>query len=126
VFHSTSLFVSLCLIWLLLSGLFTPFLLSAGLGSALAVVLFARRMNVVDHEGHPKLPISPTLVRFKPTQKTDVGLVIHAQSITLTPGTIAIEAVPNESFVHGLTRSAAEGVVDSEMDRRATAREGRP
>ncbi|MBA4176663.1 MAG: cation transporter [Leptothrix sp. (in: Bacteria)] len=158
VFHSISLFAFLCLFWLLLSGFFTPFLLAAGVGSALAVVWFARRMDVVDHEGHPiqlgarallywpwllkeivksawdvskiilhpKLPISPTLVRFKPTQKTDVGLVIHAQSITLTPGTITIEAGPNEFLVHGLTRSGAEGVVDSEMDRRATACEGRP
>ena len=158
MFHSISLFVSLYLFWLLLSGFFTPFLLSAGVGSALAVVWFAQRMDVVDHEGHPidlgpkalfywpwlvkeivksawdvskiilhpKLPIIPTLVRFKPTQKTDVGLVIHAQSITLTPGTITIEAGPNEFLVHGLTRSGAEGVVDSEMDRRATACEGRP
>jgi len=158
VFHAISLFASLYLFWLLLSGFFTPFLLSAGVGCALAVVWFARRMDVVDHEGHPirlgpkallywpwllkevvksawdvskiilhpKLPISPTLVRFKPTQKTDVGLVIHAQSITLTPGTITIEAGPNEFLVHGLTRSGAEGVIDSEMDRRATACEGRP
>jgi len=158
VFHSISLFAFLYLFWLLLSGFFTPFLLSAGVGSALAVVWFAQRMDVVDHEGHPihlgprallywpwllkeivksawdvskiilhpKLPISPTLVRFKPTQKTDVGLVIHAQSITLTPGTITIEAGPNEFLVHGLTRSGAEGVVDSEMDRRAAACEGRP
>ena len=158
MFHSISLFVSLYLFWLMLSGFFTPFLLSAGVGSALAVVWFARRMDVVDHEGHPihlgpkallywpwllkeivksawhvskiilhqKLPISPTLVRFKPTQRTDVGLVIHAQSITLTPGTITIEAGPNEFLVHGLTRSGAEGVIDSEMDRRATACEGRP
>lgn len=158
MFHSISLFVSLYLFWLLLSGFFTPFLLSAGVGSALAVVWFAQRMDVVDHEGHPirlgpkalfywpwllkeivksawdvskiilhpKLPISPTLVRFKPTQRTDVGLVIHAQSITLTPGTITIEAGPNEFLVHGLTRSGAEGVVDSEMDRRATACEGGP
>lgn len=158
MFHSISLFAFLCLFWLLLSGFFTPFLLSAGVGSALAVVWFARRMDVVDHEGHPiqlgpkalfywlwllkeivksawdvskiilhpQLPISPTLVRFRPTQKTDVGLVIHAQSITLTPGTITIEAGPDEFFVHGLTRSGAHGVVDSEMDRRATACEGKP
>lgn len=158
MFHSISLFAFLYLFWLLLSGFFTPFLLSAGVGCALAVVWFARRMDVVDHEGHPihlgrrallywpwllkeivksgwdvskiilhpKLPISPTLVRFKPTQKTDVGLVIHAQSITLTPGTITIDAGPNEFFVHGLTRGAALGVVDSEMDRRATACEGGP
>jgi len=158
VFHSVSLFFSLYLFWLLLSGFFTPFLLSAGVGSAIAVVWFAQRMDVVDDEGHPirlgfqallywpwllkevvksawdvskiilhpKLPISPTLVRFKPTQRTDVGLVIHAQSITLTPGTITIEATANEFLVHGLTQTAARGVIDSEMDRRATACEGRP
>jgi multicomponent Na+:H+ antiporter subunit E len=157
VFHSISLFVSLAIFWVLLSGFFTPFLLSAGVGCALAVVWFARRMDVVDHEGHPiqlgpkalvywpwllkeivksawdvsriilhpKLPISPTLVRFKPSQTTDVGLVIHAQSITLTPGTITIEAGPNEFLVHGLTRSGAEAVVGSEMDRRVTTCEAR-
>jgi multicomponent Na+:H+ antiporter subunit E len=151
VFHSISLFLFLYLFWLLLSGLFTPFLLSAGVGCALAVVWFARRMDVVDHEGHPihlgpralvywpwllkevvksawdvskiilhpKLPISPTLVRFRPTQKTDVGLVIHAQSITLTPGTITIEAWPNEFLVHGLTRSGAAGVADTACEGRS-------
>lgn len=157
VFHSISLFAFLCLFWLLLSGFFTPFLVSAGVGCALAVVWFARRMDVVDREGHPiqlgaralvywpwllkevvksawdvsriilhpKLPISPTLVRFEPTQKTDVGLVIHAQSITLTPGTITIEAKPDEFLVHGLTRAGALAVIDSEMDRRVTACEDR-
>lgn len=155
--HSVSLFIVLYLFWLLLSGFFTAFLLSAGAGSALAVVWFARRMDLVDGEGHPihlgpkvmlywpwllkeiaksawdvsriimhpKLPISPTLVRFKPGQRTDVGLVIHANSITLTPGTITIEASSGEFLVHGLTRRGAEGAVQSEMDRRVTACEGK-
>lgn len=74
---------------------------------------------------HPKLPISPTLVRFKPSQKTEVGLVLHANSITLTPGTITIEAHAREFFVHGLTRASAYGVVDSDMDRRVRACEGK-
>jgi multicomponent Na+:H+ antiporter subunit E len=157
MFHSVSLLVCLAVFWVLLSGFFTPFLLSVGLGSALAVVWFARRMDVVDDEGHPirlgprvllywlwllkeiaksawdvskiilhpRLPISPTVVRFKPSQATDVGLVIHAQSITLTPGTITIEAGPGEFVVHGLTRGGAEATVGSEMDRRVTACEGR-
>lgn len=156
MFHSFSLFITLYLFWLLLSGFFTAFLMSAGAGSALAVVWFARRMDVVDHEGHPiqlgakalvywiwllkevvksawdvtriilnpKLPISPTMVRFKPSQKTDVGLVLHANSITLTPGTITIEAWPHEFLVHGLTRGGAEGTIDSDMDRRVSACEG--
>lgn len=157
MFHSVSLFVTLFVFWVLLSGFFTPFLLSAGVGCAIAVVLFARRMDMVDSEGHPihlghkalwywpwllkeivksawdvskiilnpALPISPTMVRFKPSQATDVGLVIHANSITLTPGTIAIEATPGEFVVHGLTRGGAEGCIDSEMDRRVSACEGR-
>lgn len=66
----------------------------------------------------PRLPISPTMVRFRPLQRTAVGLVTHANSITLTPGTITIECTADEFLVHGLTRASAEGAVDSEMDRR--------
>jgi multicomponent Na+:H+ antiporter subunit E len=72
----------------------------------------------------PRLPISPTLVRFRPSQKTNVGLVTHANSITLTPGTITVEAGRDSFTVHGLTRSTANGVVDSEMDRRVSRFEG--
>jgi multicomponent Na+:H+ antiporter subunit E len=157
VIRSLSLFVFLYLFWLLLSGLFTPFLMASGVGCALVVTWFARRMHVVDDEGHPiqlgthalvywawlfkeiiksawdvskiilhpKLPISPTLIRFKPSQRTHVGLVLHANSITLTPGTITIEAHPHEFLVHGLTRGSAQAVADSEMDRRVTACEGK-
>ena len=153
MFRHTSLLVSLFVFWLLLSGYFTAFLLAAGLGSALLVVLAARRMAVIDPEGHPirqiatillywpwllkeivkscwdvtklivdpKLPISPTLTRFKPGQRSVVGLVIHANSITLTPGTITIEANHDGFLVHGVTRGGAEGVIDSEMNRRVTA-----
>ena len=39
--------------WLLLSGMFTPFLLAAGAGASLAVALLARRMEIADREGHP-------------------------------------------------------------------------
>ena len=155
--QAVSLFVILYLFWLLLSGFFTLFLMSAGAGCALAVVWFARRMGVVDPEGHPiqvcwqvllywpwllreivksawdvsriildpALPISPTLVRFKPSQRSDLGLVIHANSITLTPGTIAIEVGADEFLVHGLTRGGANGVIDSDMDRRVSGCEGR-
>jgi multicomponent Na+:H+ antiporter subunit E len=66
----------------------------------------------------PKLPISPTLVRFRPSQRSTVGLVTHASSITLTPGTITVEASPTEFLVHGLTKAGAEACVGSEMDRR--------
>lgn len=152
-----SAFAALFLFWVALSGYFTPFLLAAGAGSALAVAWFARRMDVIDAEGHPvqlgwrivaywiwlskeiaksawevsriivhpRLPISPTIVKFSPSQKTTVGLVIHANSITLTPGTITIEARPGEFVVHALTRAGADGATSGDMDRRVTACEGR-
>ena len=46
-------FALLFVFWLLLSGFFTPFLLAAGVGSAIAVVLLARRMGVADLEAFP-------------------------------------------------------------------------
>ena len=53
-----------------------------------------------------------------------VGLVTHANSITLTPGTITIEADRESFLVHALTRAGAEGLEDSEMDRRVSRFEG--
>ena len=149
-------FGALLAFWLVLSGHFTPFLVSAGIGSAIAVVWFARRMEVVDREGvpidfwravfgywpwlvqeivksawvvtriilHPKLPISPTMVRFRPSQRTSMGLVVHANSITLTPGTLTVDVAEGEFLVHALTREGASGLVDSEMDRRVRRLEG--
>ena len=40
---------------------------------------------------HPRLPISPTMVKVDAKQKTAVGLTAYANSITLTPGTISVE-----------------------------------
>ena len=69
-------------------------------------------------------PISPTMVRVKATQKTDLGLVIFANSITLTPGTISIEVNRGEILVHALSVDGAEGLLTGDMDRRATGVEG--
>ncbi len=69
---------------------------------------------------HPQLPISPTLARFRPSQQTDLGLVIHANSITLTPGTISVAVGRDEFLVHALTAEGAASLAGSEMDRRVT------
>ncbi len=142
--------------WLLLSGYFTAFLMTAGAASAIAVVLLARRMDIVDHEGHPihlglrlftywpwlvveivksawdvskiildpRLPISPTLIRVKTSQKTEVGVVVYANSITLTPGTISVDVGHGEILVHALTREGAAGLQSGKMDKRVTVFEG--
>ena len=72
----------------------------------------------------PALPISPTMVRVKTSQKTQVGQVTYANSITLTPGTISVAIAGDEILVHALTREGAQGVADGDMDRRVTAFEG--
>lgn len=73
---------------------------------------------------HPRLPISPEILRVPATQKTDAGRVIYANSITLTPGTISLEADDTSILVHALTRAGAEGLESGDMDRRCTAFEG--
>jgi len=70
---------------------------------------------------HPRLPISPEIIRVPATQSTDVGVVIYANSITLTPGTIALETDDGSILVHALTRAGAEGLASGDMDRRCTA-----
>ena len=149
---TAALAASLFVFWLLLSGIYTPFLVLSGLGASIAVALLATRMEITDDEGHPihlafaaarywpwllkeivksgwqvariiidpRLPISPTLVRFRPSQTSAVALATHANSITLTPGTITVDATAEEFLVHALTREGAAGVVGSEMDRRVS------
>ena len=98
--------------------LYWPWLVKEAAKSALDVA-----MIVVN----PALPISPQLVRMKTSQKTAVGTTIYANSITLTPGTITVEVNrhDNELLVHALTKAAADGLAEGEMDRRATVMEGR-
>jgi multicomponent Na+:H+ antiporter subunit E len=72
----------------------------------------------------PKLPISPQVFKAKVTQRTNVGRVTYANSITLTPGTVTIDLDDDDIEVHALTREAAEGLMTGDMDRRVTALEG--
>ena len=59
---------------------------------------------------HPKMPIAPELVKFQSDLKTDWGLVVLANSITLTPGTVTVDLVEGEYIVHALTREAVESL----------------
>lgn len=73
----------------------------------------------------PKLGISPAITRVTPTQSTDIGRVTYANSITLTPGTVTIDADGSEFIVHAIDDAfaAPDGLAD--MDRRVTAIEQR-
>lgn len=68
----------------------------------------------------PTSSVRPTLVKVKASQKSRLGKVIYANSITLTPGTVAIDIRGDEIEVHALTHSAAQDLKRGHMDRRVT------
>lgn len=154
--YGLSATAALFVFWLLLSGHWDPFLIAAGLISAVLVVVFSGRMAVIDDEGHPiyllgrattfwpwlvweivksaiavtrvilspSLPISPTMITVRGTQKTAVGLVTYANSITLTPGTISVDVVDNDITVHALLEAGAADLQGGGMDARVSRFEG--
>jgi multicomponent Na+:H+ antiporter subunit E len=66
----------------------------------------------------PKLPIRPQLIRVEASQRSELGQVIYANSITLTPGTISLDVRDNSILVHALTDGAAAGLASGEMNAR--------
>ena len=64
--------------------------------------------------------VRPRIVKIKSTQKTELGRVIFANSITLTPGTVTIDVDGDELTVHALSEAAADTEALAEMDRRVT------
>jgi len=69
----------------------------------------------------PSLPINPRLLKVRTSQGTELGQVIYANSITLTPGTVSIDLQGHEIEVHALSPEHADALLDGEMDRRISA-----
>ena len=150
--RSLILFVTLMLVWLLLSGHYDPTLVTYGVLSCLGVVALMAHLQILDEEAlpthlgfrafiylpwlfkeiilsnlavakvilSPKLPIHPRILRVAASQKTHVGQVIYANSITLTPGTVTLDVRHGNFLVHALTTDSTEGLLSGEMDRRVT------
>lgn len=62
--------------------------------------------------------ISPTVAHVATGQRTDIGRAIFANSITLTPGTVALNVEEEVIEVHALTHAAAEELHSGTMSRR--------
>lgn len=146
------LIITLIVLWLLLSGIFTPMLLVLGGISIVIVAHFSVKMRVLEHRGqpiyfrpfhilrygcwllleifksnwdvskrifHPSLPIKPLLEAVPATQNTEVGRVIYANSITLTPGTVAINIAANtDILVHALHSDSIEELKQGTMGKK--------
>ncbi len=90
----------------------------------LGVEIVKANIDVAKRVVQPVPDISPELFETPASQKTDLGQVIYANSITLTPGTVSVDLDPGVIRVHALSREGADGVRDGEMDRRALGVEG--
>jgi multicomponent Na+:H+ antiporter subunit E len=49
---------------------------------------------------HPSMPIKPGIVRVPLEVKSDIARSMLANSITMTPGTITVDIIDDEIFVH--------------------------
>lgn len=75
---------------------------------------------VVKHIWLSNKSITPTIKTIKASQKTDIGKVIYANSITLTPGTVTVNMEGDQFMVHALLRESIEELEAGDMDRRVT------
>ena len=147
---SITLFIVLFAFWLLMSGYYTPLILSLGVISCLLCVYLTIKGKFLDNETLPiyffprliqytlwlikeilksniqtaKVIImkseEPELFSVKASQKTNEGKVTYANSITLTPGTVTTQ-IKNDTFeIHALTKEFGDDVRSSEMDKMVT------
>ena len=66
----------------------------------------------------------PQLLHFDPELRSFAGRVLWADSITLTPGTITVEAGPGIFAVHCLDVSTGEGILENPVLRKIRHLEG--
>ena len=66
--------------------------------------------------------IKPQMVDIPQSQSTDLGAVIYANSITLTPGTVTIEMSDDKLLVHALSKESADELATGDMSKTITNR----
>ena len=65
----------------------------------------------------PRLPIEPSFERIDARERTDLERAVLANSITLTPGTLAVAVRGEELHVHALTDASRAGLRRGTLER---------
>jgi len=65
---------------------------------------------------HPALPIDPKLIRYRTKLRTEAGIVLLGNSITLTPGTITVEVDSQDLVVHAMDDKSADDVTSQRIE----------
>lgn len=67
----------------------------------------------------PSMPISPNMIKVKSLARSELGRVIFANSITLTPGTVSVELEEDGTIeVHAITYGMGEDVLEGTMNQK--------
>ncbi len=86
----------------------------------LAKEIILANLVVVKHIWLGNKSISPGFATITASQKTDMGKVIYANSITLTPGTVTVNLDGDKFLVHALLSESIDDLETGEMDRRVS------
>jgi len=136
--RTISLILALFAFWLALSGHYTEFLLAVGAGAVLVTVWLARRMGVVDAEGHP-IAMLPRTVTYFPwliweifASSLTVAKIILSPSLPISPTMTLIKARQKTAagiatFGNSITLTPGTlttGISDDEVTVHALTRDG--
>jgi multicomponent Na+:H+ antiporter subunit E len=65
---------------------------------------------------HPKLPIAPSLIRYQTKLGHEAGTVLLGNSVTLTPGTVTVEARTDELIVHAMDDASLDDLKSQRLE----------
>jgi multicomponent Na+:H+ antiporter subunit E len=63
----------------------------------------------------PSMPIKPGIVRVKTSLKSDFARMLLANSITMTPGTITVDLIGDEFYIHWIYVKSDDPAVYTEI-----------
>ena len=142
--------LALFALWLILTESDHPIHIALGLGAALGVALlntdptrpvetavrwlrlvlyfpwlfgrmFASGVHLAFLFLHPKLPIAPALVRYRTKLGHEPGIVLLGNSVTLTPGTVTVEADQEELIVHAMDDESLQDLQSERLERKVAS-----
>tara|TARA_B100001123_G_C15304898_1_gene1022306 strand:- start:486 stop:830 length:345 start_codon:yes stop_codon:yes gene_type:complete len=89
--------------------------------SWLAKEIFKANIDVAKVILSRNMDLSPRMIRVPASQSSELGIVIFANSITLTPGTVSVDIEGDEIIVHALNEELADSLIAGDMDSRASS-----
>ena len=97
------MFNPLRLVWFLL---YIPYFLWAVIKS---------NLDVAYRVFHPEIPIRPGIVKVKTTLKSDIAKTFLANSITLTPGTLTVDFIDDNLYIHWINIVSEDPEVETKI-----------